>query len=149
MQRMLDILLILVEVKKGFAFILSLSFFFSTMIMPYGNFDDNYATKQVYDLQHLQDPDLNIGEFIFMKLLYIGQLFDSDDDYIPLQDLPIKNQQPAPPMQIQVGFLDCTKLVIKVEKFPTPNTKPTCLFKENKFSFDFHASVFHPPVIAA
>lgn len=146
MQRILDILLILVKVKKGFALILTVTFFFSSVIMPYGNFNDNYATRQVYDQQQRQDPDLNIGEFIFVKLLYIGQLFDTDEDFIPLQDLPIKDRQPAQPMQIQTGFLDCTKLVIQVEDSPAPISKPTCLFKDNMFSFEFHSSVFHPPI---
>ncbi len=148
MQRILDILLILVAVKKGFAFILSVSFFFSTIIMPYANFDDNDATKEVYDQQQQKDPDLNLGEFIFTKLLCIGQLFDpgdDDDDATLPQSLPIKNQQPLQTFQLQAGFLDCNRLVIKVQDAPAIAEKPTCTFRENKFSFDFHASVFHPP----
>jgi hypothetical protein len=148
MQRILDILLILVAVKKGFAFILSLSFFFSTIIMPYANFDDNDATREVYDQQQQKDPDLSLGEFIFTKLLCVGQLFDAgddDDDATVPQNLPIKNQQPLQTLQLQAGFLDCNRLVIKVQDAPAIVEKPTCTFKENKFSFDFHASVFHPP----
>ena len=147
----MDILLILVIVKKGFALILSISFFFSTVIMPYANFDDNDATKEVYDQQQQKDPDLSLGEFIFTKLLCVGQLFDpgDDDDDAPVpQNLPIKNQQPLQTMQIQAGFLDCTKLVIKVQESPAIIEKPTCIFRDNMFSFDFHASVFHPPAQA-
>jgi hypothetical protein len=148
MQRILDILLILVMVKKGFTIILSLSFFFSTIIMPYANFDDNDTTKKVFDQQQQKDPDLSLGEFIFTKLLCIGQLFDDgddDDDAGVPQNLPLKNQQPLQTLQLQAGFLDCNRLVIKAQDAPAISEKPTCSFRENKFSSDFHTSVFHPP----
>ena len=55
--------------------------------MPYANFDDNSAPKMVYAQEQQEDPDLDFGEFIFEKLLCIGQIFDSDDDDDqPLQD---------------------------------------------------------------
>lgn len=115
--------------------------------MPYANFGDNYATKEVYDQQQQNDPDLSMGEFIFEKLLSVGRIFDSDDDNDTApQAIPLKNQQP---MQIQAGFIDCTKLVIKVQELPVTVAKPTCVFRESKFSFDFHASVFRPPSITA
>jgi hypothetical protein len=116
--------------------------------MPYANFDDNNATKDVYSQQQQQDPDLNICEFIFEKLLCIGQIFDSDDDEdeIP-QDLPLKNQQPLQAIQIQSGFMDCAKAAIKIQEFPSVEEKPTCIFREKMFSADFHAAVFHPPAI--
>lgn len=116
--------------------------------MPYANFNDNDATKEVYDQQQQKDPDLNLGEFIFTKLLCIGQLFDSgdEDEEAPLpQNLPIKNQQPLQTIQLQAGSLDCTRSVIKLQESSALAEKPTCFFRENKFSFDFHASIFHPP----
>lgn len=138
--------------EKGIYFHIVFVIFFSTIIMPYANFDDNDATKEVYDQQQQKDPDLSLGEFIFTKLLCIGQLFDDgdddDDDAVP-QNLPLKNQQPLQTLQLQAGFLDCNRLVIKVQDAPAISEKPTCSFRENKFSFDFHASVFHPPAIAA
>lgn len=114
--------------------------------MPYANFNDNDATKEVFDQQQQKDSDLSLGEFIFSKLLCVGQLFDSDDDddAVP-QNLPIKNQQPLQTLQLQAGFLDCSRPIIKVQDIPATSEKPTCTFKENKFSYDFHASVFHPP----
>ena len=115
--------------------------------MPYANFDDNGSMKKVNDQQQQKDPDLNLSEFIFTKLLCIGQLFDpedEDDDAIP-QKLPINNQQPLQTMQLQAGFFDCNRLVIKVQSIPHISKKPTCNFRENMFSFDFHDPVFHPP----
>ena len=118
--------------------------------MPYGNFGDNFTIKQVYDEQQRLDPNLNMGEFVFEKLLCIGQIIDSvdDDDEAP-HDLPLKDQQPQLAMQIQAGFLDCTKTIIGMQESPAILAKTSCLFKENMFSFDFHAPVFHPPVYIA
>ncbi|OQY95162.1 MAG: hypothetical protein B6D37_06560 [Sphingobacteriales bacterium UTBCD1] len=123
-------------------------FFFSTITMPYANFEDNDAAKEVYDQQLQKDPDLNLGEFIFSKLLRIGQLFDSDDDdelaAMP-QNLPVKNQQPLQTLQLQSGFFDCNRLVIKIQETVPATEKPTCAFIENKLPTDYYSSVFHPP----
>lgn len=113
--------------------------------MPYGNFDDNYATRLLYNLQQKQDPDLNISEFVFEKLLYVGGLFEEDDD--DMGDMPLKNPQPVQSLHIQAGFLECYKPSIKVQELPKMVAKPTCLFKENKFSREFSSLVFHPPAV--
>lgn len=115
--------------------------------MPYGNFEDNYATNLLYDQQQKQDPDLNMGEFVFDRLLRIGELFeDGDDDD---DDIPVKNPQPVQSLQIQAGFLECYKPLIKMQELPEIVAKPTCAFKENKISRDFSASVFHPPAVCS
>lgn len=116
--------------------------------MPYGNFDDNYATRLLYNLQQKQDPDLNISEFVFEKLLYVGGLFEDEDDD-DMGELPLKNPQPVQALHIQAGFLECYKPVIKVQELPKTEAKPTCLFKENKFSREFSSSVFHPPAVVS
>ena len=112
--------------------------------MPYGNFDDNYATRLLYNQQQREDPDLNISEFIFEKLLCFGELFEDEDDD-DQDEIPLQNPQPVQSLQIQAGFLECAKPVIKVQELPEKVEKPTCLFKENKFSRDFSSAVFHPP----
>lgn len=138
-------ILILPFLKVLTTILLLIIFLFVSILMPYANFDDNGAAREVYDEQQQEDPDLSMGEFIFEKLLYVGKIFDPGDDDDAPHNLPLKNQQPLQPMQIQAGFLDCTKTIIKVQDSKTLIEKPTCLFKENMFSFDFHASVFHPP----
>jgi hypothetical protein len=132
--------------KKLATILLLLIFIFVSIIMPYGNFDDNYATRLLYNQQQKQDPDLNIGEFVFDRLLRIGGLFEDEDDDDD-QDVPLKNQQPVQSLHIQAGFLECYKPVIKMQELPEPVTKPTCLFKENKFSREFSSPVFHPPAV--
>jgi len=112
--------------------------------MPYSNFDDTRSLCFSYNESRQEDTDMGIGEFVFNKLFTIGELFDDGDD--DKQDIP-KDHQPIP-MQvqpIQSGSLYCSKLIISEhDKKPVP-VKPTCVFREDKFPFDFHASVFHPP----
>jgi hypothetical protein len=134
-------------VKKGITLILSVSFFFCTIIMPYSNFDDTSSLRSVYHESQEEDNDIDVGEFILNKLLVIGQWFDQGDDD---QEMP-KGHQPEP-MQIlslQSGSLFCTRITVTVQNEKPAPAKPTCLFKENKFSFDFHAFVFHPPAAIA
>ena len=111
--------------------------------MPYCNFDDTHSLRSMYHESQEEDRDMNISEFIFEKLLTIGELFEDEEDE---KDIP-KNHHPAPlEMQpLQSGSLFCLKIII-VEKETEPvAAKPSCLFRENKFSFDFHAPIFHPP----
>src|SRR5258705_8497924 len=98
--------------KKFFAVILSFSFFASTIIMPYSNFDDTHSLRSSFNESQQEDTDMDIGEFVFNKLFTIGELFDEGDDDDE-QDIP-KDHQPVP-MQVQTiqsGSLYCSKLII-------------------------------------
>ena len=91
---------------------------------------------------------MNIGEFIFEKLLTVGQLFEGNED----DDPPISHPHQHVPQQVQMlqsGFLYCLKTNIQEKDKEPVADKPTCLFRENKFSFDYHAFVFHPPAFTA
>ena len=112
--------------------------------MPYSNFDDTHSLRSSYNESQQEDTDMDIGEFVFNKLFTIGELFDDGDD--DEQDIP-KDHQPIP-MQvqpIQSGSLYCSKIIISEQDKKPVAIKPTCMFREDKFPFDFHASVFHPP----
>jgi hypothetical protein len=114
--------------------------------MPYSNFDDIRSFRSIYRESQQEDTDMGIGEFIFEKLLTVGELFEGDEE--EEHEMP-KQHQPVPLQiqPIQAGSLYCSKIIItEQDKKPVP-AKPTCLFRENKFSFDFHASVFHPPSV--
>ena len=115
--------------------------------MPYSNFDDTSSLRSIYHESQEEDNDIDVGEFIFNKLLVIGEMFDQGDDDQPLP----KNHQPDP-MQaqpLQSGSLYCNKITLSIQNDKPAPVKPICLFKENKFSFDFHASIFHPPAAIA
>lgn len=130
--------------KKVFTVILSFSFCFSTIIMPYSNFDDTRSLFSSYDKSLLEDPDMDITEFLFNKLLTFGELFEQGDD--DEQSVP-KDHQPIPlqMQQLQSGSLYCSKIIISEQDKKPVLAKPSCFFVEDKFSFDFYASIFHPP----
>lgn len=113
--------------------------------MPYSNFDDASSFRSIY-IESQQDDDMNISEFIFEKLLTIGELFEGDEE--EEEEMPTQHQSiPLQIQTIQSGSLYCSRIIIsEQDKKPIP-AKPSCLFIENKLSFDFHPSVFHPPSI--
>lgn len=115
--------------------------------MPYSNFDDASSLRSVYHESQEEDNDIDVGEFILNKLLVVGVLFDRGDND---RTIP-KNHRPEPMqvLSLQSGFLYCNKIIITGQNEKTIVVKPSGLFKENKFSFDFHASVFHPPAIVS
>jgi hypothetical protein len=116
--------------------------------MPYGNFDDNNATRLLYNQQQHEDPDLTLGEFVFGKLLMIGDLIDEDDDEIPAKS-PISDSQPMQTLQLQAGCIESTRPVFKIQMTTVKMDKPTCLFKDNKFAREYSSSIFHPPASAS
>ena len=113
--------------------------------MPYSNFDDTGSFGSIFHESQQEDEDMSISEFVFEKMLTIGELFEGNEEE---QDAPKQHQ--SAPMQIQPiqsGSLYCSKIIItEQDKKPAP-AKPTCQFIENKLSFDFHAAVFHPPSV--
>jgi hypothetical protein len=140
-----DILLTLGLMKKGIALILSTSFFFSIIVMPYSNFDDTSSIRSVYQESQEEDNDIDVSEFILNKLLVVGQLFDQgDDDGIPQNH----KGEPIQVLSLQSGSLYCNKITVVLKNDNPVLVKPTSFFKEDKFSFDFHASIFHPPAQA-
>ncbi|HRX94636.1 MAG TPA: hypothetical protein P5158_10980, partial [Chitinophagaceae bacterium] len=49
------------------------------IVMPYNNFNDTYIYKVFSDCKE-QDPDLDINEFVFEKLLVIGTVLEHNDE---------------------------------------------------------------------
>ena len=115
--------------------------------MPYSNFDDTSSLRSIYQNSQKEDDDIDICEFILNKLLVVGEWFDEGDDDIKI---PLTHQpEPMQAQSIQAGSLFCTRAIVGEQNEKPAPEKPSCLFKEIMFSFDFHASVFHPPAVIA
>lgn len=130
------------EVKRLATIVLLLIFLLVSILMPYGNFSDNYATRILYQEEQREDPDLNVSEFIFEKLLCIGQLFEDEDDAVPpasAHHIPVHN------MHLQASSFECYRPAIRILELPKPSEKPSCVFRDNKFARDFSTGIFHPP----
>ena len=118
-------------------------FVFDSILMPYGNFNDNYAARLLSKQQQKEDPDLGLTGFIFEKLLSMSDPFEDDDRDHP----PLKSSQPIQSLQIQAGYFECYKLAMKMQDPPETVAKPTCFFKENKLGREFSTSIFRPPAV--
>ena len=115
--------------------------------MPYSNFDDTSSLRSIFQNSQKEDDDIDVCEFILNKLLVVGEWFDEGDDDVKTPT----NHQPEPmqTLVIQSGSLFCIRATLAEQNEKPATEKPSCLFKENMFSFDFHASVFHPPAVIA
>ena len=135
--------------KSSLVFILLTSFFFSTVIMPYSNFDDSSSFRAIYQESRQEDPDMDLGEFIFEKMFTVGQWFEGDEGEEQQEhNIPKQHQPTSMPVQvIQAGSLYCNAVPHHDSKSDLLPLKPSCRFRENKFSVDFHAVVFHPPSV--
>jgi len=117
--------------------------------MPYSNFDDTNLFSSLFNRCQQDDTDMNIGEFIFEKLLVVGEMFEGDEEEDPPAPPHQHQQEPLQVQMPQSGSLFCLK-IFNLEKNREPIIeKPTCLFREDKFSSDFHALIFHPPALLA
>jgi hypothetical protein len=102
----------------------------------------------LYNQEQENDPNLSLTEFIFEKLLCMSDPFKDEDEHDDdLAHSLSKNFQPIQSLQIQAGLFECYKPVVKLKEFPETVTKPTCLFRENKFSREFSTAIFHPRAI--
>jgi hypothetical protein len=123
-----------------------LFFSFSTLVMPYGNFDDVKSLCAVYNHCLKQDADMDFFEFIGEKLLIAG--FDPDEENEPQQS---HHQQPihgANTVQIQTGALyqhinpdiifATNQVAIVIPPLKNSGNSPT----------GFTSGVFHPPAQA-
>lgn len=111
--------------------------------MPYSNFDDTHLLSSLYHESLQEDTDMNIGEFIFEKLLTVGEWFEGDEE--DEQPMPLQQHTPHQVQVLQSGSLFCQKITVVEKGKEQLVARPACLFRENKFSFDYHAFVFHPP----
>ena len=118
----------------------------SGIIMPFYNFNDDAIVHRVYDGLQREDPDLNLGEFIFEKLLVIGRLIDHDDE--EEEHPPLSSKTPAShlPVQIQQGTIIFNAVEFIPGKKASPSIKPTCSFIQDNYAYNYLPCIFHPPL---
>ncbi|GAC1399175.1 MAG: hypothetical protein NVSMB63_19080 [Sediminibacterium sp.] len=129
--------------------ILSLPLFIlSTLVMPYGNFNDVESLQAVYNHCLKEDADMDLGEFIGEKLLSAG--FD------PTEDRETHGSHHHQPVNtnavvvIQNGYLYRQTPVQFLPDIPvTIYEKAIQLNNTILTSQDFHPGIFHPPAVTA
>jgi hypothetical protein len=71
-------------VKKALTLFILVVFIFTTLIMPYSNYEDAKAVIGLYKNSLYLDKDMNFAEFVGEKLIASGIEFDEEED-APMQ----------------------------------------------------------------
>jgi len=116
---------------------------FTTLLMPYSNYEDAKAVISLYKNSLCLDEDMNFAEFIGEKLIASGIEFDEQEN-APIQSNKIPHTHNEV-IQIQNGvifhkqetIIEFTTYIIPIKIGPNYNTK---ISKE-----DYCPGIFRPP----
>lgn len=129
--------------KKAITLFTLVIFMFTTLIMPYSNYEDAKAVISLYKNSLHLDDDMNFAEFIGEKLIASGLEFDEEED-APMQSNKIPHTHDEV-IQIQNGVLfHNQELLIEFATYIIPiKIGPDYTTKIN--NEDFCAGIFRPP----
>ena len=135
--------IILQHLKNFVCILTTLLFTLSTLIMPYGNFNDTKSLVMVYNNCLQKDADLNVIEFIGEKMLCV--LFNDEDD--DQQTTPIQHNTPIhnSSIQIQSGLLFGYPVHENIKHPVKENALHGIASNDVLNSQNFHPGIFHPP----
>jgi hypothetical protein len=130
-------------VKKAITLFTLVVFMFTTLIMPYSNYEDAKAVISLYKNSLRLDEDMNFAEFIGEKLIASGLEFDEEED-APMQTNKIP-QTHDEVIQIQNGILfHKQEVLIEFTTYIIPvKIGPDYSIKIN--NEDFCSGIFRPP----
>ena len=131
--------------KKAITLFTLVVFMFTTLIMPYSNYEDAKAVISLYKNSLRLDEDMNFAEFIGEKLIASGLEFDEEED-APMQSNKIPGTHDEI-IQIQNGvifhkqevLIEFTTYIIPVKIGPDYSTK---INKE-----EYCPGIFRPPAV--
>jgi hypothetical protein len=132
-------------VKKVLTLFILVVFMFTTLIMPYSNYEDAKAVISLYKNSLRLDEDMNFAEFIGEKLIASGIEFDEEED-APMQTNKIPRTHDEI-IQIQNGvifhkqevLIEFTTYIIPIKIGPDYTTKIN--------NEDFCPGIFRPPTV--
>lgn len=118
---------------------------FTTLVMPYSNYEDAKAVISLYKNSLRLDEDMNFAEFIGEKLLASGIEFDEEEDApmqtnkIPLTHKKIIQIQNGVIFHKQEVLIEFATYIIPFKLSPDSNTK---ISKD-----DYCPKFFRPPAV--
>ncbi|MEI8141897.1 MAG: hypothetical protein WCG90_03415 [Chitinophagia bacterium] len=129
--------------KKAITLFTLVIFMFTTLIMPYSNYEDAKAVISLYKNSLRFDEDMNFAEFIGEKLIASGLEFDEEED-APMQTNKIPRSHDEV-IQIQNGVLfHKHEVLIEFATYIIPiKIGPDFTTKIN--NEDFCPGIFRPP----
>ena len=131
--------------KKALTLFILVVFMFTTLIMPYSNYEDAKAVISLYKNSIRLDEDMDFAEFVGEKLIASGIEFD-EEEVAPMQTNKIPHTHDEV-IQIQNGVLfhkkevliEFVTYIIPIKIVPGYNTK---INKEN-----YCSGIFRPPAV--
>ena len=131
--------------KKALTLFILVVFMFTTLIMPYSNYEDAKAVISLYRNSLSLDEDMNFAEFIGEKLIASGIEFDEEED-APIQSNTIPHTHDEV-IQIQNGVLfHKQEVIIEFATYIIPiKLGPDYSTKINKE--DYCPRIFRPPAV--
>lgn len=131
--------------KKALTLFTLVVFMFTTLIMPYSNYEDAKAVISLYKNSLRLDEDMNFAEFIGEKLIASGLEFDEEED-APKQTNKIPRSHDEV-IQIQNGVLfHKQEVLIEFATYIIPiKIGPDYSTKINKE--DYCPRIFRPPAV--
>lgn len=131
--------------KKVVTLFILVVFMFTTLIMPYSNYEDAKAVISLYRNSLSLDEDMNFAEFIGEKLVASGIEFDEEED-APKQTNKIPRTHDEV-IQIQNGVLfHKQEVLIEFATYIIPiKIGPDYSTKINKE--DYCPRIFRPPAV--
>ena len=131
--------------KKAITLFTLVVFMFTTLIMPYSNYEDAKAVISLYKNCLRLDEDMNFAEFVGEKLIASGIEFDEEED-APKQTNKIPRSHDEV-IQIQNGvifhkqevLIEFATYIIPIKIGPDYSTK---INKE-----DYCPRIFRPPAV--
>ena len=129
--------------KKAVTLFTLVVFMFTTLIMPYSNYEDAKAVISLYKNSLRLDTDMNFAEFIGEKLIASGLEFDEEED-APMQTNKIPRTHDEV-IQIQNGVIfHKQEALIEFATYIIPiKIRPDYTIKIN--NEDFCSGIFRPP----
>ena len=130
--------------KKALTLFTLVVFMFTTLIMPYSNYEDAKAVISLYKNSLRLDEDMNFAEFVGEKLIASGIEFDEEED-APIQSNTIPHTHDEV-IQIQNGVLfHKQEVIIEFATYIIPiKLGPDYTTKFNKQ--DYCPVIFRPPI---
>ena len=141
----ISIIYYLYFVKKAITLFILLVFTFTTLIMPYSNFEDAKAVISLYKNSLSLDEDMNFAEFIGEKLIASGIEFDEkEESNTPSNKIPPTHNEV---IQIQQGVIfHKQETIIEFITYITP-IKLGPDFNTEISMEEYCPGIFRPPTV--
>jgi hypothetical protein len=119
-------------------------FALSTLVMPYGNYDDVVSLQAVFNQCYKSDADMDLLEFVGDKLLVAGfEMEDSEERPADQAQAPFTNAHAVVQIQSIVWFPTTQQALLPIPTVLRCSVPPALTSAIPQPMY--HPGIFHPP----